>query len=62
MASKPKTSPSIDDDAAYVVTLRKRVELADGVILLPRARTRVSGAVLKQIIEDCDDYRPAPAS
>lgn len=57
-----KTHSPIDDDASYHVDLARKVELPGGVILLPRARPRVSGKVLKQIMDDVNDYRPVAAS
>jgi hypothetical protein len=49
----------IDDQRLYWVTLTRRVERPNGVMLLPGQRTRVSGRVLREIGDAVSDAQPA---
>lgn len=49
---------AVEDDATYQVKLKRKVQRPNGVVLKPSQATRVSGAVLKQIVEDVDGFEP----
>jgi hypothetical protein len=52
------TKDKIDDDATYVVKMKRKIE-REGVWLIPGRRIKVSGAVVKELGDSIDVAEPA---
>lgn len=67
MAKQASKAPAdrglqIDESATYSVSLKRRVDRGGGVFLIPGRKTKVSGKVLLEIMEDVNDFGPASAA